>query len=149
MITFKANSLTPRQNGRLFADDTFKCIFFNENVWILIKISLKFVPKGPINDIPALVQIMAWRRSGNKPLSEPMLFSLPTHICVTRPQWIKALISFDVVGYCTVYDLQCYLNNVYKTKFKIDELNNTSSVSVAFYSRPRALSLLFVTVCHV
>ena len=37
----------------------FKCIFLNENVLILIKISLKFVPKGPINSIPALVQIMA------------------------------------------------------------------------------------------
>ena len=34
----------------------------NENVWIPIKISQKFVPKGPINTIPALVQIMAWRR---------------------------------------------------------------------------------------
>ena len=52
-----------------FPDDIFKCIFLNENVWISIKISLKFVPKGPINNIPALVQIMAWRR----------------HICVTRP----------------------------------------------------------------
>ena len=39
----------------------FKCIFLNENVLILIKISLKFVPKGPINSIPALVQIMACR----------------------------------------------------------------------------------------
>ena len=38
-----------------------------------IKISLKFVPKGPINNIPALVQIMAWRRTGDKPLSEPMM----------------------------------------------------------------------------
>ena len=32
---------------------------------------MKFVPKGPINNIPALVQIMAWRRPGDKPLSEP------------------------------------------------------------------------------
>ena len=44
--------------------------FFNENVWIPIKILLKFVPKGPINTIPALVQIMAWRRPGDKPLPE-------------------------------------------------------------------------------
>ena len=49
------NTLRPRQNGRPFADDIFKCIFLNENVWIPIKISLKFVPKGPINNIPALV----------------------------------------------------------------------------------------------
>ena len=42
-------------NGRHFADDILKCIFLNENVWIPIEISLKFVPKGPIGNIPALV----------------------------------------------------------------------------------------------
>ena len=40
------------------------------------------------NNIPALVQIMAWRRPGDKPLSERMIVSLLTHICVTRPQWV-------------------------------------------------------------
>ena len=40
-------------------------------------------------NIPALVQIMAWRCSGDKPLSEPMMVSLLTRICVTRPQWVK------------------------------------------------------------
>ena len=83
------NTLRPRQDGRHFADDIFKCLFLNENVWIPIKISLKFVPTGPINNIPAMVQIMAWRRPGDKPLSEPMVVSLPTHICVARPQWVK------------------------------------------------------------
>ena len=84
------NTLRTRQNGRHFPDDTFKCIFLNENVWISIKISLKFVLKGAINNIPALVQIMAWRRPGDKPLSEPMMVSLPTHKCVTRPQWVDS-----------------------------------------------------------
>ena len=74
---------------RHFADDLFKRIFFNGNVWISIKISLKFVPQGPINDIPALAQIMAGRGPGDKPLSEPMMVRIPTHICVTRPQWVK------------------------------------------------------------
>ena len=85
------NSLRPRQNGRHFADDIFKRIFLNENFWIPIKISLKFVPKGSINNILALVQIMAWRRPGDKPLSEPMMVNLPTHICVTRPQWVNSV----------------------------------------------------------
>ena len=49
------NTLRPRQNGRHFADDILKCIFLNENVWIPIEISLKFVPMGPIDNIPALV----------------------------------------------------------------------------------------------
>ena len=83
------NTLKLRLHGRHFADAIFKCIFLNENVWIPSKISLKFVPQGPINNIPALVQIMAWRRPGDKPLSGPMIVRLPTHICVTRPQWVK------------------------------------------------------------
>ena len=73
------NTLRPKQNGRHFADDIFKCIFLNENVWIPNNISLEFVPKGPINNNPALVQVMAWRRPGDKPLSEPMMVRLPTH----------------------------------------------------------------------
>ena len=69
---------------------TFSIAFFlNENVWFPIKISLKFVPNGLIDNIPALVQIISWRRSGDKPLSEPMLVSLLMHICVDQPQWVK------------------------------------------------------------
>ena len=83
------NTLRPRQNGRHFPDDIFKWIFLNENVWILTNILLKFVPRGPINNTPTLVQIMAWRRPGDKPLSETMMARLPTCICVTRPQWVK------------------------------------------------------------
>ena len=85
----RINTLRLRQNGRHFTDDTFKYIFLNENIIISATISLKFVPKGLIDNIPPLVQIMAWRQPGNKPLSEPMMVRLPTHICVTRPQRVK------------------------------------------------------------
>ena len=88
-------SLKPRRNRRHFADNIFKCIFLNENVWIALKISLEFVPKVRINNIPALVQIMAWRRPGDKPLSEPMMISLLTHICVTRPQWVNVIMCYN------------------------------------------------------
>ena len=54
------NSLPSRQNGRHFADDTFKRIFINENVRISINISLKFVPEGLINNIPALSVDNKW-----------------------------------------------------------------------------------------
>ena len=57
----------------ILADDSFKCIFLNENDGILIPLSLKFIPRSPINNKPALVQVMAWRQTGDKPLSEPML----------------------------------------------------------------------------
>ena len=93
-ITMMINSLRPRQNGRYNADDTFKCYFLNENVWIPTKFSLKFVPKCSINNILALVQIMARRRLGDKPLSELMMVSLLTHICVTPPQWVNIQPSF-------------------------------------------------------
>ena len=83
------NTLRPRQNGCHFPDDIFKCIFLNENVLFAIKISLTFVPRDLINNIPALVQIMAWRRPGDKPLSQPVMARLLTHICVTRPQWVN------------------------------------------------------------
>ena len=55
------------------ADDIFKCIFMNEKVCISSRISIKFVPEGPINYKPASVQVMAWRQTGVKPLPEPML----------------------------------------------------------------------------
>ena len=85
------NTSRPKQNGRYFADYTFKYIFLNEKVIISATISLKFVPKGPIYNIPVLFQLMAWRRPGDKPLSEPMMVRLSTHICVTRPQWVNGI----------------------------------------------------------
>ena len=118
------NTLRPRQNGRHFADAIFKCIFLNENVWIPIKISLKFVPKGPINNIPALVQIMAWCRPGDKPLSEPMMVRLKTHICVTQPQWVNMLRSFkDYKRYNILY--------VGLSLTQIDEITSWTTIHVA------------------
>ena len=76
--TFK--TLRPRQNGCHFADNIFKCAFLNENIWISINISQNFAPKGQINNITALVQVMAWHWPGDKPLSEPMIVSLLTHL---------------------------------------------------------------------
>ena len=69
----------------------FKCIFLYENVWILFTILLKFVPNVRIYKFAALVQIMAWRRPGDKPLFEPMMVSLLTHTRATRPQCVKAM----------------------------------------------------------
>ena len=79
--------------GRDKIDSISQTTFSNAFSWIKMyhfcMISLKCVPKNRINNIPALVQIMAWRRPGNKPLSEPMMVSLLRHICITRPQWVK------------------------------------------------------------
>ena len=92
-IKLVVNTLRPRPHRRRFADDIFKCIFFNENCCILNKIPLKFVRKGPIDNNPALVQILAWRRLGDKTFSEPMMVSLPTHICVIWPHELSVVSS--------------------------------------------------------
>ena len=103
------NTLRPRQNWSNFADHIFKYIFWNENLRILLKISLEFVPKFRVNNSSALVQIMAWHRLSVKPLSssalvqimawrrlsvkplpEPMMGCLLTHICVTRSQCVNS-----------------------------------------------------------
>ena len=57
----------------IFANDIFKRIFLNENIRISNQISLKFVPYGPNDNTSALVQVMAWRRTGDKPLPEAMM----------------------------------------------------------------------------
>ena len=124
------NTLRPRQNEQHFADDILKRIFFNENVWISIKVSLIFVPKGLVNNIPALVKIMAWRRSGDKPLSEPMRVSLPTHICVTRPQWVK----------CISYSK--YIHKFSKFHFNVDLKNKSLSLMPTSFLKETCCQLL-------
>ena len=67
------NSSPPEENGRHFADDSFKHIFMNEKFCISTSMSPRFIPKGPIFNKSALDQVMAWRRTGDNPLPEPML----------------------------------------------------------------------------
>ena len=66
------NSFHPGKNGRKFGRRYFQSHFLERNVWISIKISLKSVPKGPIENKPELVQVMAWHRTGGMPLPEPL-----------------------------------------------------------------------------
>ena len=75
----------------IVADNIFKCIFLNENDKIPIQISLKLLPRYPIDNKPALVPVMAWRRTGDKPLPEPMMNHFTD---VSRGRWVN-----DVVGH--------------------------------------------------
>ena len=112
------NTLRPRQDGGHFPDDVFKCIFVNENAWIAIKISLRFVPKGPINNILALVQIMALRWPDAKPLSEPMMISSLTYVCVTRPQWVKGRYVWVIMTWpITISYNEWYVGKLYNSHF--------------------------------
>ena len=100
------NTLRPRQNDRHFADHIFNTFSSMEMFVLRFKMSLNFVPRGLINNIAALVQITAWRRPGDKPLSEPMMVRLPTHICVTRPQWHVLYPTVQVIDHRTSHYLQ-------------------------------------------
>ena len=114
IVIVPVNTLRPWQNGRHFADNIIKCIFVNENVWISIRISLEFVPTGPINHIPALVQILAWCRPGNKPLSEPMMISLPMHIYA--PLGLNELIKPEEHAFTILKSNENWRYNSNKTK---------------------------------
>ena len=47
----------------ILADSIFNCIFLNENDIIPIQISLKYVPQSPIDNKPALVQVIVRRQA--------------------------------------------------------------------------------------
>ena len=74
------NTLSPKK----FADDIFKFPFLFMKMY---EFRLKLILKGPINNIPALVQIVDCRRPSDNPLFESMMVNLPTHICVIRSQF--------------------------------------------------------------
>ena len=98
------NTLRPRQNGCHFPDNIFKVIFFYENCWVLFQISLKYIPNGAINNNPALVLIMAWCWTGDKPLSEPLMAEFndahmfhSASVSVPLSEWRQAIITCNTV----------------------------------------------------
>ena len=92
--------LNMRQSGRYLPDNILECILLNENVCILIEILLKFVPNGPINNIPALDEKMDWHQPGNRPLSEPMMASF-TDTFMCHSAWIINLAFWEYPGLST------------------------------------------------
>ena len=128
------NTKRPRQNSRHFPHDILKCISLNENIWFSIMISLNFVPMGTINNIPALVQIIVWRRSDDKPLSELVMVNLLTHICLytlhwsgIRPQTNGRKKSRICFGYCC--SIFTYRNNdALGGRIKFVDMENVDSV---------------------
>ena len=89
VFTEEFNTLRPRPNWHHFADDTLKFSWLRMLEFLFEFHCSLFL--SPINNIPALVQIMAWCRPGDRPLSEPMMVSLLMHTCITQPQWVKAI----------------------------------------------------------
>ena len=85
----RVSTLRPRQNIWNFADDIFKRIFWNEYEQISIKFHWCLFLGVQLTILQHLVRIMAYRLYVAKPLSEPTMISLLTHICVTRSQWVN------------------------------------------------------------
>ena len=133
-----------------FFQTTFSKAFCSLKMYkfYLNKISLTLVPKAPINNIPALVQIVAWCRPGDKPLSAPMVVSLLTHICVTWPQWVNSAPShhlnqcWDIVNWTLMNKLQW--NCIGNSNIFIQENAFQSVVCemAAILSRPQCVRLL-------
>ena len=85
------NTLRQTQNGCHFPYNIFKCILLNENCCILIKISLKYVPEGPINTIQCWFRSWLGTSQATSHYLNQWWLSLMTHICVTRPQWVNVM----------------------------------------------------------
>ena len=139
------NTLRPRQNSRLFADVILHCISFNKNDLIQIKISLKIDPWGSIDNMPALVQIMACHY-----LNQWCPSSL-THLCVTRPQclnnnhtsyWRKQLYIYSIpslrIQFVAEYD-KCIV------EFKS---NRTSMINYKILNKFKIAKFNF-RICHL
>ena len=129
------NTLRPTQGGHNFPDNIFKCNFLNESVWILINISLNFVPEGQINNITALVQIMAWGQPGDKPLSEPVMVRLLIYI--------YASLCLNVLSVCRIPMLR------YIFATSVDESSDMHYIDVimsAMVSQITSVMIVYSTV---
>ena len=98
------------QNGQHSADNFLTCIILTENFHILIKFSLSFVFKGPLNNKSTLVQVMAWHWTG-KPIPE----SIITHIYYHLPLSLKTkschnanIVITAGTGGCHYDNLRCH-----------------------------------------
>ena len=116
--------LTPWGRGRNFADDIFKCILINANIGFPLKISQKFVAKVQINNIPTLIQIMACRLFGAKPLSEQKYSSIGSDNCSSLLR-CEPLSEPMMVSYLRIYESLglSELNGTWRTCVSCEAIN--------------------------
>ena len=81
------DTLRPRPNGQYFVDDIFKGISWNENVWIVVDISLKFIREGPTDNKSSLVRKMTRHRQVSGHYLNQWWSRLPMGICVAQPRY--------------------------------------------------------------
>ena len=127
----------------------FKCIFLYKKLCVWIKISQKFVPMVPVNNIPPFVQIMARRRTGAKSYLNRWWHSWLTHICVTRPYWVKQGKRMDIYKWMIVYQVfwLLYIHGTVSPRSTKDVLNESTKFhiccAVGWTAYNKATALLF------
>ena len=84
----------------ILADDISNCFFLNENDIFQIQISLKYVPSSPVDNKPALNQVMAWRRIGDKPLPGPMMMAQFIALVARRIEADRSVVCWSSQGIC-------------------------------------------------
>ena len=93
------NTLRPKRNVCHFTDSILKCVFLDKTYEFRLRHHWSLFIRIQLTITPALVQIMAWRRPGNKPLSETFVVSSLAHICVAQPQWVNFLVIIFTYQY--------------------------------------------------
>ena len=121
--THPVNKLRAKENGPYFWENTFKCIPLNANYCIFAEISHKFPSKGQTNNNSTLVQVMAWCRTGNKPLPEPMLTNISHTI------WHRQLIASAVTN-CSEIEIQTNLFNQLNSSTLVPQNMSVNRVSI-------------------
>ena len=115
MYRLLLNTLRPRQYGRRFADDTFKRIVLNENIRISIKISLKFVPKDPINNNPAFGNVVCKMTTTLFNLHCVKYFKIFTYVvwCEPGQSWCIRYFDSRKFHWCHRFPIQGPMNNIH------------------------------------
>ena len=126
------NTSRLKPKNRRSPDDILKRIFLNESCIIVMKISLRFfVPRDPMNNIPAMVQIMAWHRKAASYYLKQWWLSLMTHICDTRPQWVN--IYFFPVANNESYNHTFLLTKPRLSKWTMGRKNSQELIAVSWH----------------
>ena len=123
----------------IFPRQYFQMHLLENNVIITIDIPIKFVPKGPTNNIATFVQVMAWLRPGDKPLAQPRMVRLQRHIWVTRPKWFNTY-QLDNIFKCIFLHGKKWFFAKISLMFVISNWGETDNATEMPMSYPKGLS---------
>ena len=129
----KLNTWRLRQNGHHFPEDISNAFSWMKMHEFRVRLHWSLFPRAQLTIFQHLVQIMAWRRPDDKTLSEPMMVSLLTHICVTRPQWVKPYnhIYAQLFSIQTIYLWSVTMYNITRQWYQISRYDHQTIQSTS------------------